>query len=216
MMCAGGLFHYNYASTTYSIAKGNESMYKDEESNPLINDFGIYILANLSTFQNMQDYTVTAETDIDEYVREAAILHDGTKIYRFSRELLAYIETCVAFSPYYRQDDPRTVGPMDKFYTDALSVYEAVSYKDLHNYLARRFNAWYTLYKPTGTRAIVAAEPELVELGGAAGGAPPAKKPRFSLETPCQAPPAAPPPAAAPPAASTAGADGGNSGSSSE
>jgi hypothetical protein len=39
-------------------------------------------------FQNMQEYTVTADTDIDNYVCDCTILVDGTKIYRFSKELL--------------------------------------------------------------------------------------------------------------------------------
>ena len=50
---------------------------------------------------------------------EKTTLHDGTVIYRFSKELLAYIETLVAFCPYHRQDDPRTAGALDEFYTAA-------------------------------------------------------------------------------------------------
>ena len=38
-------------------------------------------------------------------------LQDGAVIYnnRFSKELLAYIETLVVFSQYYQQDNPRTL-----------------------------------------------------------------------------------------------------------
>jgi hypothetical protein len=46
-------------------------------------------------FQNMPD-AVTADTNIYNYVRECTILVDGTKINRFSKELLAYIEMCVS------------------------------------------------------------------------------------------------------------------------
>ena len=76
-------------------------MYRADDANPLINDLGIYILDKLCTFQNMQDtHKVTAETDINDYVGTSTLLLDKTKIHRFSKELLAYLEMCVAFSRY--------------------------------------------------------------------------------------------------------------------
>jgi hypothetical protein len=94
-------------------------------------------------FQNMQDYEMTAATGIENYLRECTILVDRTEIYRFSKEILAYIEMCVAFSPYYRQDrdDPRTSGAMDTYFQGALQKYADITYKALHDYLARRFHA---------------------------------------------------------------------------
>ncbi len=80
----------------------------------------------------MQDYKVTAETDIDVYVRQCTLIVDNTKIYRFSKELLAYIEMSVAFSLYYGQDDPRTAGAMDMYFWDALQAYADVTYKHGH------------------------------------------------------------------------------------
>ncbi len=71
------------------------------------------------------------------YVGGSTIIVDNTRIYRFSKELLAYLEMCVAFSPYYRQDDPRTSGAMNAYFRDALQAYAAVPYKDLHAYLER-------------------------------------------------------------------------------
>jgi hypothetical protein len=44
-------------------------------------------------------------------------------------------------SPYYRQDDPRTAGAMDTYFRDALQTYVDVTYKHIHDYLARRFHA---------------------------------------------------------------------------
>jgi hypothetical protein len=132
-------------------------------------------------FQNMQGYAVTAETDIDNDVRHCTIIVDGSKIYRFSKELLAYIEMCVAFSPYYRQDDPRTAGAMDTW--EALQAYADVTYKDLHDYLARRFHAWYAKFKPSSSAVVSAEDPELgavVSIEGVDGAAPPAR------ETPVQ------------------------------
>jgi hypothetical protein len=74
------------------LARDAVPLFQDEDDNPLVNNLGIYILDHPSMLQNMQDYAVTADTDIDNYVRECTILVDGTKIYRFSKELLAYIE----------------------------------------------------------------------------------------------------------------------------
>ncbi len=92
----------------------------------------------LCTFQNMQDcYKVTAETDIDVHVCQCTLIVDKTKIYRFSKEFLAYIEMCVAFSPYYRQNGPRTAGAMDMYFRDALQAYADIPYNGLHDYLAR-------------------------------------------------------------------------------
>jgi hypothetical protein len=75
---------------------------------------------------SIDTYKVTAETDIHDYVSTSTLMVDGTKIYRFSKELLAYLEMCVAFSPYYRQDDPRTASPMDMYFRDALQAYADV------------------------------------------------------------------------------------------
>ena len=80
----------------------------------------------------MQDYTVTADTDFENFVRECTILVDGNKIYRFSKELLAYIEMCVAFSQHYRQNDPHTASAMDMYLRDALKKYADIAYNDLH------------------------------------------------------------------------------------
>ncbi len=56
------------------------------------------------TFQNMhEEYTVIPGFDLAEYVSHSTTLREGTIIYRFSKELLAYFETCDSlFSPYYR------------------------------------------------------------------------------------------------------------------
>jgi hypothetical protein len=151
-------------------------------------------------FKNMQNYAVTADTDIDNYVRECTLIVDGAKIYRFSKKLLAYIMMCVAFSPYYRQDDPRTAGAMDTYFRDALQTYADVTCKGLHDYLARRFHAS-AKFKPSSSAVVSAGDPELgavVSVEGVDGAAPPAKRPRFSLTlkdvsaAPAAAGPAAP------------------------
>ena len=105
---------------------------------------------------------------------------------------------CVAFSPYYRQDDPRTAGAMDTYFRDALQAYAAVPYKDLHAYLERRFNAWYTKFKPESTAVVDvedAALGDVVSVEVVDGEVQPFKKSRFSLDdgSPAAATPPTPP-----------------------
>jgi hypothetical protein len=124
--------HYNAGSKEYGLDHKDNVLFKKLDFNPFFNDFGIYMLDQLHTFQNMQGYAVDATTKIDAYVREKTTLHDGTVINRFPKELLADIETLVAFSPWYRQDDPRTAGALDEFYNTALQDYSGIKYDDLH------------------------------------------------------------------------------------
>ncbi len=67
---AGAFFHYNKDSTTYVVARDAVPLFQDDDDNPIINKLGIYILDKLCMFQDMQAYTVTADTDIDNYIRE--------------------------------------------------------------------------------------------------------------------------------------------------
>jgi hypothetical protein len=83
------MFHYNRDSTTCRVSRhaGDAAAMplfqddsEDDSDNPLtinLNKLSIYIILDsdrgkLSTFENMQDYAayaVTADTDIDHYVR---------------------------------------------------------------------------------------------------------------------------------------------------
>jgi hypothetical protein len=56
---------------------------------------------------------VEADTDIQEYVRHSTELVDCIRVNRFSRELLAFLETMVAFCPYHISNDLSAAGPMD-------------------------------------------------------------------------------------------------------
>ncbi len=91
-----------HESESYGVNNLDGIIYRDSKENPLINAFGIYVLTRLPTFQNMKSLRIDAATDImiPDYVRHSTELLDGTRVYRFSRELLAFLETMVAFSPY--------------------------------------------------------------------------------------------------------------------
>jgi hypothetical protein len=60
-----------------------------------------------------------------QYVTHSRTLHDGTIVHRFSKELLAYLNTLVAFCPYYRADDPRVIvtAHINKYFYSALEKY---------------------------------------------------------------------------------------------
>ena len=70
---------------------------------------------------------------------------------------------CVAFSPHYRQDDPRTVtaGAMDTYFRGAFQNYADITYKDLNDYLARQFHAWYTKVRPSSPAVVSAGDAEV-------------------------------------------------------
>ena len=183
------MFHYTHMNKDkYGIYHDGGVLYLADDANPLINEFGLYIIDKLHRFQNMQSYAVTEDTDIEAYVHECVTLHDDTKIYRFSKELLAYLETCVAYSAYYLQNDPRTAGALDTYYASALQAYATVSYEDLHAYLTRRLTAWYKRFPLAKKKTVVSMEDadvgDVVMAEGGAGGAvrQVARKPRYSLE----------------------------------
>ena len=69
-------------------------------------------------------------------------------MYRFSKEMLAFIQTLVAFCPYCIANEPNTAGPMDNYYTEALLDYEAVTYEAFHSYLIEGLDYWYELFPP--------------------------------------------------------------------
>ena len=129
-------------------------MFRDHKDNPLINDFGMYVLSRLYTFQNMRDaFLVGPDTDIAEYVRHSTELLDGTRVYRFSRELLAFLETMVAFSPYHVANDPFIAVPMSTTYDAALARYKQVPYDKLHEYITEGLVEWYERFKPDADAA---------------------------------------------------------------
>jgi hypothetical protein len=97
----------------------------------------------------MQEYAVLPGCYIDrnqkyctswlqQYVSHSTRLEDGTTIYCFSKELLAYLETLMAFSQYYRAEDPRLgfAGDIDEHYKSALEDYQDITYDVLYVYLS--------------------------------------------------------------------------------
>ena len=142
---SGGLFHYK-KDLAYSVANEGLKLYHDVPENTLLNDVFFYIMYHLSSFQNMHEYQVTRATNIFEFVHTSTPAIPDSVIpetYRISKQLVAYLETLVAFSPYYVAGDHRTTGRVDNFYMQALARYNDFTYKEFHKYIARKMEAFY-------------------------------------------------------------------------
>ncbi len=80
---------------------------------------------------------------MEDYVSNCKVLHDGIVVHHFSKELLAFLETLVAFSPYYRANNPRASGAMEVYYNKTLRDYVLVSYQDIHSCLVEELTICY-------------------------------------------------------------------------
>ena len=160
---SGGLFHFRN-DLAYSVVKEGLQLYHDVPENTLLNDVFFYVMYHLTSFQNMHEYQVTSETEIFEFVHASRPAIPTTIIpetFRFSKQLVAYVETLVAFSPYYVAGDPRTQGRVDNFYHRALERYKDFPYKEFHKYIARKMAAFYKRHGFPATKASkVVQEPD--------------------------------------------------------
>jgi hypothetical protein len=78
------MFHYDKESADqYGIDHAQDFLFRKVSTNPLMNEFGFYVLSKLHTFQNMKSFRVDKDTDISAYVRHVTILHDSTRVYCF-------------------------------------------------------------------------------------------------------------------------------------
>ena len=152
---SGGLFHFR-KDLAYSVVNEGLQLYHDVPENTLLNDVFFYVMYHLSSFQNMHEYQVTSETEIFEFVHTSSPAIPTTIIgetFRFSKQMVAYVETLVAFSPYYVAGDPRTQGRVDNFYHWALERYKDFPYKEFHKYIARKMAAFYKRHGFPATKA---------------------------------------------------------------
>ena len=160
---SGGLFHFR-KDLAYSVVNEGLQLYHDVPENSLLNDVFFYVMYYLSSFQNMHEYQVTEDTDIFEFVNASSPAIPNTIIgetYRFSKQMVAYVETLAAFSPYYVAGDPRCQGRVDNFYHRALERYKDFPYKEFHKYIARKMAAFYKRHGFPATKASkVVPEPD--------------------------------------------------------
>jgi hypothetical protein len=104
------------------------------------------VLHHLPRLQNMHEYSVAADANIEAFVQRKYPQLEGPPyvphVHFFSKNLLGYLETLVAFCPYYRADDGRMAGKMETFYQQAVHSYKDFKDKQLHQYITRKLTAW--------------------------------------------------------------------------
>ncbi len=63
--------------------------------------------------------------------------------YKVSKQLVAYLQKLVAFSQYYRADDPHSSGKMETLYHKSLERYKGFEYKAFHAYIIGKMTTYY-------------------------------------------------------------------------
>ena len=128
------------------------ALYEDGKNNTLLNDVFFYVLHHLPRLQNMHEYSVAADANLEAFVQRKYPQLEGPPsvppVFFFSKNLLAYLETLVAFCPYYRADDARMAGKMEAFYQEAVNRYKAYTDDKLHGYITGKLTKWCNLYRP--------------------------------------------------------------------
>ncbi len=98
----------------------------------------------------------------------------------------------MAFSPYYRADDPRVTAHIDKYYESALEKYQDIQYNKLHEFLTELLTVWYDKYPlaAAGSKRPVrtledAEEGDVVNIASTGQeGAAPAPRKRYNTQFP--------------------------------
>jgi hypothetical protein len=204
------------------------ALYEDGSNNTLLNDVFFYVLHHLPRLQNMHEYSVDAGQDIEAFVQRKYPQLEGPPsvppVFFFSKNLLAYLETLVAFCPYYRADDARMAGKMEAFYQEAVNRYKAYTDDKLHGYITRKLTDWCELYRPV-PRSTESADKEDIDgeegdvvnvgerdaMGGTTYTMSEDEQGEEESAAPAAGNAAAPAPAAAPAAAAESGSDGSGS-----
>jgi hypothetical protein len=80
------------------------ALYHDDSNNSLLKDVFFYVLHHLPRLQNMHEYSVAADANIEAFVQREYPQLEGPPyvphVHFFSKNLLGYLETLVAFCPY--------------------------------------------------------------------------------------------------------------------
>ena len=123
-------------------------LYVESPRNALLNDFGIYVMDQLCTFQCMGALRIKENNDIATFIDSMypEIVTPGRATvnmhYVWSKELIAYVETLMFAAPFYKQDDDRMADIHDTQYEYNLTRYTAVTYDQLHLIMTTKLCAW--------------------------------------------------------------------------
>ena len=154
---AAGLTHYKISSPTYSVLPldghgADKPLYVEKGNQCLMNEFGIFVLDELGTFQNMGMYTMPEADKLDEFfdVKFPGIgTQDDIKVKSvslFSKELPAYLDTLLYVACFYKADDSRVTSKLQQQYEYNLKRYAQVSDVQLQSYLKKKMLAWLTRF----------------------------------------------------------------------
>ena len=75
--------------------------------------------------------------------------HDVPEQYHISKEFIAYVETLLWATPYWRGDDPRLLQNVFDVYQNQLKRYAKVEYKTFHKHIAIAMKQWLTEFPKT-------------------------------------------------------------------
>ena len=124
----------------------------EHKDNVILNPFMIYMLDEIGTWQNLRGLRFGSLESIEDKVKE---WYPGSKTEgrayvvksaQYSRELLAYLNTLCAMTPYFLMDDGRVSGKFDALYADKLKQYCAFSYRDLYAKLINKMEKWLEMF----------------------------------------------------------------------
>ena len=111
-----------------------------------MNLFGAYMMHQVCKFQCLQQFDFESE-DIEKvlerkYEALEGRTHDIPEQYHISKEFVAYFETLLWATPYWRGDDPRLLQNLYEVYFIQLKRYNKVDYKTFHKHIAKAMKDW--------------------------------------------------------------------------
>ncbi len=110
----------------YKTTTDSTSLNEDALANTLLNNVFCKFIHHLPKFQNMHPYRIAADTDIAKHVATTYPALPGPPAvpatYLFSKELVAYLDTLIAFCCYYTAYTSCMACRMEQFYTEALTL----------------------------------------------------------------------------------------------
>ena len=154
---AAGLMHYKTSSPKYSVLPvsgegADKPLYLEKGNQCLMNEFGIFMLDELYSFQNMVMYTMPEADKLDaffDFKFSGIGTQDDMKVKSaclFSKELLAYLDTLLYVACFYQADDSRVTSKLQQQYEYNLKRYAQVSDVQLQSYLKKKMLAWLTRF----------------------------------------------------------------------
>ena len=149
--------HYNISSKKYSVlplnGKGEvKPLNVGKSDHTLQNEFGIYVLDELQTFQNMSSVLMPERPKLSNCM-DSQYAGIGTMrdikvppVWKITKELLAYLDTLMYVCCFYKVDDSRVNDKIDDQYKRNLKRHDGCTIDGFHDYLANKMSVWLTRF----------------------------------------------------------------------